>query len=136
MKKFTKILENIESGRFYEVFAELKILIKAENEGEAGYISDSILGSIENQVDFTIQMIQETTKEEYQKYFEGYYGRIEDHSEDEVSDEEKVLKTWEAEFDDRTPSSIEKMEFYHKMRSIRIGSELIMKILKNKLLGS
>jgi hypothetical protein len=59
MKKFTKILENQNNEKFYEVSVELKLLIKAENEGEAGYISDSILGSIEEQSDYTILNIEE-----------------------------------------------------------------------------
>jgi hypothetical protein len=59
MKKFTKILENQDNERFYEVSVELKLLIKAENEGEAGYLSDSILGSIEEQSDYTILNIEE-----------------------------------------------------------------------------
>ncbi len=59
MRKFTKILENQNNEKFYEVSVELKLLIKAENEGEAGYISDSILGSIEEQSDYTILNIEE-----------------------------------------------------------------------------
>ena len=59
MKKFTKILENQDNERLYEVSVELKLLIKAENEGEAGYLSDSILGSIEEQSDYTILNIEE-----------------------------------------------------------------------------
>lgn len=59
MKKFTKILENQNNEKFYEVSVELKLLVKAENEGEAGYLSDSILGSIEEQSDYTILNIEE-----------------------------------------------------------------------------
>jgi hypothetical protein len=59
MKKFTKILENQNNEKFYEVSVELKLLIKAENEGEAGYLSDSILGSIEEQSDYAILNIEE-----------------------------------------------------------------------------
>jgi hypothetical protein len=59
MKKFTKILENQNNERFYEISVELKLLVKAENEGEAGYLSDSILGSIEEQSDYTILNIEE-----------------------------------------------------------------------------
>jgi hypothetical protein len=59
MKKFTKILENQNNERFYEISVELKLLVKAENEGEAGYLSDSILGSIKEQSDYTILNIEE-----------------------------------------------------------------------------
>ena len=70
MKKFTKILENQNGEKYFEVTAEIKMIIKSENEGEAGYKSDSILGSIEEQVDFTINNIGEVSREEYQKYFQ------------------------------------------------------------------
>ena len=43
MKKFTKVLEDIENGRFFKVNAEIELIIPADNEGEAGYLSDSIL---------------------------------------------------------------------------------------------
>ena len=70
MKKFTKILENQNGEKYFGVTAEIKMIIKSENEGEAGYKSDSILGSIEEQVDFTINNIGEVSREEYQKYFQ------------------------------------------------------------------
>lgn len=59
MKKFTKIVESQSIEKTYEVSVELKLLVKAENEGEAGYLSDSILGSIKEQSDFTILNIEE-----------------------------------------------------------------------------
>jgi uncharacterized lipoprotein YehR (DUF1307 family) len=70
MKKFTKVLEDIDNNRYYEVFSDVKLFIKATNEGEAAYKSDSILGAIEGQIDFSIALIEEIPKEEYQKYFE------------------------------------------------------------------
>jgi hypothetical protein len=60
MKKFTKILEEVESERFYKVTAQVELIIPAENEGEAGYISDSILASIEYGSNYTIDLIDET----------------------------------------------------------------------------
>lgn len=59
MKKFTKLVLENENQRYYEVSCELKLLIKSDSEGEAGYMSDSILGSIEEQVDFKIENISE-----------------------------------------------------------------------------
>jgi len=59
MKKFTKVLENQSNEKYYEISVELKLLVKAENEGEAGYIGDSILGSIKEQTDYTISNIEE-----------------------------------------------------------------------------
>jgi hypothetical protein len=61
MKKFTKVLENKSNEKNYEISVELKLLVKAENEGEAGYISDSILGAIKEQSDYTIINIEEKT---------------------------------------------------------------------------
>ncbi len=61
MKKFTKVLENQSNEKYYEISVELKLLVKAENEGEAGYISDSILGAIKEQSDYTIINIEEKT---------------------------------------------------------------------------
>ncbi|MCK9475605.1 MAG: hypothetical protein M0R46_06795 [Candidatus Muirbacterium halophilum] len=47
MKKFTKIVEKIESNNSYIIKAEIELEVKAENEGEAGYLADSILQGIE-----------------------------------------------------------------------------------------
>lgn len=52
MRLFSKINENIKND--YLVESNLRILISAENEGEAGYISDSILGGIEELDDYEI----------------------------------------------------------------------------------
>lgn len=59
MKKFTKLLEN-KYLKKYEVVAEVKLEIFAENEGEAGYMSDSILQSIQEQSEYTIKNIGES----------------------------------------------------------------------------
>jgi len=69
MRKFTKIIEN-KNEKYYEVSAKIKLLIKCENEGEAGYQSDSILASIDNQIDFSIDDIVEVSDEEYKKLFD------------------------------------------------------------------
>jgi hypothetical protein len=60
MKKFTKIVENLESESFYKVEAEVILIIEAENEGEAGYVADSILASIEDSSNYIINNIGET----------------------------------------------------------------------------
>lgn len=60
MKKFTKIVENLENENFYKVEAEVVLIIEAENEGEAGYVADSILASIEDSSNYTINNIDET----------------------------------------------------------------------------
>ena len=70
MRKFTKILENLSEQKFFEVTAEVKLLVKSENEGEAGYLADSILGGIEEQSDFIVQNISEISEEDFKKQFE------------------------------------------------------------------
>jgi len=60
MRKFTKIVENLESESFYKVEAEVVLIIEAENEGEAGYVADSILASIEDSSNYVINNIGET----------------------------------------------------------------------------
>ena len=60
MKKFTKIVENLENENFYKVEAEVVLIIEAENEAEAGYVADSILASIEDSSNYTINNIDKT----------------------------------------------------------------------------
>ncbi len=60
MKRFSKIVESIENSNFYKVDAQIQLIIPAENEGEAGYISDSTLSGIEYTSDYTINNIEKT----------------------------------------------------------------------------
>ena len=62
MKKFTKVLEELESESFYKVDAQVELIIPAENEGEAGYLADSILASIEYGSEYVIDNIDQTEK--------------------------------------------------------------------------
>jgi len=143
MKKFTKILENQTNEKYFEILAEIKLVIKSDNEGEAGYKSDSILGSIEEQVDFTINNISEVPKEEYQKYFEN----VTEESEEPIylymgkyasggverTDDEIISSTYEALFGNSNPNTQQRMEFYHRMRLAGIDGTLISNFLLNKI---
>lgn len=60
MKKFSKILENNSNEKYYKVYAKIELVIPAENEGEAGYLADSILASVDNSYNYTIQLIEDT----------------------------------------------------------------------------
>lgn len=62
MKKFTKILEEVENERFYKVDAQVELIVPAENEGEAGYLADSILASIEYGSEYIIDNIDITER--------------------------------------------------------------------------
>lgn len=59
MKKFSRIVEN-QNQKFYKVEAKIELIIPADNEGEAGYISDSVLAGNEYTSDYTIINIDET----------------------------------------------------------------------------
>ena len=60
MKKFSKILEDNSNQKYYKVFAKIELVIPAENEGEAGYLADSILASVEDSFNYTIDLIEDT----------------------------------------------------------------------------
>ena len=80
MKKFTKILEEVENESFYKVDAQVELIIPAENEGEAGYLADSILASIEYGSEYVIDNIDQTEK------------RVDDNITESKSDIKKEIK--------------------------------------------
>lgn len=129
MKKFSKITENKNNQKYFQIISEVTLIVKSETEGEAGYLADSILGSIKEQSDFKVQDILELTDEEYKKTLESYQISLPE----EEPNIEKIRKTWEAEFGERTPTSSEKMEFYHQMRMAGFDGILIMTALKDKI---
>lgn len=59
MKSFSKVFEESKAEKIYKVTANIEIEVKAENEGEAGYLADSILGSVEENISFSIENIEE-----------------------------------------------------------------------------
>ncbi len=61
MKKFTLLKEELESKKYFQAKVEVTIQVEAQNEGEAGYMFDRILGGIEEQVDYTISIIEEVS---------------------------------------------------------------------------
>jgi len=62
MKKFTKFLEELENENFYKVDAQVELIIPADNEGDAGYLADSILSSLEYGSEYVIDNIDQTEK--------------------------------------------------------------------------
>lgn len=145
MKKFTKLVLENENQKYYETHSKLKLFIKASNEGEAAYKSDSILGSIEGQIDFSIDLIEEISKDEYQQYFESITGESEEETPIslymgkyssvgiEMTDEERISSTWGALFGNSNPNTQQRMEFYHRMREAGIDGTLIFNFLKNPI---
>jgi hypothetical protein len=133
MKKFSLIVEN-QTKRYYKIKSELELIIPASNQGEAGYLADSTLSSIKGQSAYNITLIDETSKEDYENLIESY-GIGFNKPEEEMTDEQIILKSWTTEFGDKSPTSIQKLEFYHNMRKAGFDGILIMTVLKNKLLG-
>lgn len=134
MKRFSKLVESIESEKYFKVVAELELVFKADNEGEAGYLADSELGSLESQVDFRISDISEVSQDEYKKMtLTESYGVFVGQLPKEMTPEQKILATWESEFGTRTPNTTEKMEFYHQMREAGFDGLVILDTLKGKI---
>ena len=92
MKKFSKIVENV-GFKHFKVSSELFLLVEAETSGEAGYVSDSILGGIEEQVDFKINDISEVSDMEFKKLTESMSSKTEEW----VDKNSKLSKTFKLE---------------------------------------
>jgi hypothetical protein len=131
MKKFTKVLEDIENGRFFKVNAEVELIIEADNEGEAGYLSDSILSSIEYGSNYQINNI-DATDERIDENMEIYQNKNPEIMGDGKTPEEIIELAWKSEFGDAIPDMDQRMEFYHEMRKAGYETELIFKSLKGK----
>jgi len=78
MKKFTKIIEQIESGKFFKVEIDVELVIPADNLGEASYIADSTMASIKNMSEYVISNVEETEKvlENTNNESDDYCGKI------------------------------------------------------------
>jgi hypothetical protein len=128
MKKFTKIKEEFDSIKYYKVQSEVELIIEATTEGDAGYIADSILGSINNiNSDFSISNIIEISKEEYDNLTLN-----ESSVSKELSAEQRILDLWFERFDKRIATETEKFEFYHDMRNLKYDGDLVFEIIKGK----
>jgi hypothetical protein len=121
MKKFSKIVESMGSKN-YKIEANLELIVEAENEGEAGYIADSVLGGIEEQFSYNIINIEETTE----SIKENIQGPT------DLTPEEEIEMEWEKEFKDKSPTQTEKMEWYHQMRTRGFDGILIFDVIGDK----
>jgi hypothetical protein len=128
MKKFTKILEEVENNKFYKIYAEVELIVEAETEGEAGYLGDSILGGIEEEFTYSIINIEETEDRINESNI-----NLDSIKSNGKTTEEQIELSWEQEFGDKEPSKTEKMEWYHKMRLAGYDGILIFNTLKNKI---
>lgn len=60
MKKFTKIVEEVEDKKHFKVSAEIDLVIPADNQGEASYKADRIITSMDNLSEYVINSVEET----------------------------------------------------------------------------
>ncbi len=60
MKKFSQVLES-NSDRKYKITAELELIIKAENDGEAAYLADSSLSKVSGIDKYNISNLEEVS---------------------------------------------------------------------------
>lgn len=121
MKKFSKILES-NGVRKYKINANLELIIEAEDEGEAGYLADSILGGIKEQFSYNIINIEETN-EFISEDVQGL---------SDLTTEDQIMMEWESEFKDKTPTQTEKAEWYHQMRLKGFDGILIFDIIGDR----
>jgi hypothetical protein len=128
MRRFTKILEESENLKNYKIKAEIELIIEAYTEGEAGYLGDSILGSIEEQFSYSILNIEETEDSINESSLD-----LDSIKSSRKTIEEQIKMAWEQEFSDKKPSETEKMEWYYKMRLAGYDGILIFDTLKNKI---
>jgi hypothetical protein len=128
MNKFSKIVENFVSKKFYKATCQVELVIQAENEGEAGQLVDSDLGGLDYLSDFRINDISEISKDEYKEttMSESYLNKL-----GKVN--ESIIVSWENKFGDKKPSQSQKMEFYHLLRQSGHDKETILDTLKGRL---
>jgi len=124
MRSFSRLVENLESKKFYKVETTLDLVLKAENEGEAGYLADRTLKEIDSQYDFQIMNIEEVTKDQYNELVV---------TEKISLTGDRILNSWNKIFTDKKPSLLEKMEFYHLMRTRGFESSTIESALEGKI---
>ena len=120
MKKFSKLLESVQLKN-YKIEANLTLIVEGENEGEAGYLGDSILGGIEEQFSYNLINIEET-QESIKENVQG----------SGLTPEEEIEISWEKEFNDKEPTQTEKAEWYHQMRTKGYDGILIFNVIGDR----
>ena len=108
MKSFSKLVKNLESKKFFKVETNLDLVFKADSEGDATKIAESTLQKIDSKYDLQITKIQEVTKNEFNELL----------ITDKINlTDDKIINSWNKTFGEGNPNLMEKMEFYHLMRT-------------------
>ncbi len=124
MRSFSRLVENLESKKFFKIETSLDLVLKAENEGGAGYLAERILKGIDSQYDFQILNIEEVSKGDYNDLIV---------TEKISLTGDRILNSWNKIFGDKTPNMMEKMEFYHLMRTRGFETSTIESALEGKI---
>lgn len=129
MKNFSKLVEQLESKRYFKVSADIELAFETENEGECGYLADSDLAAVESQISYSIQNIEEISKEEFEeltltKVDESVADYINSLDKD-MNPVKKIQMAW------GNRENMDKYEFYHQMRNLGYDSEVIKNSITN-----
>ena len=67
MNKFSKLVENFTSKKYYKSTCKVDLIVEAETEGYAGSLMEQDLGALEYLSDFEMGDITEISKDEYKE---------------------------------------------------------------------
>ena len=129
MKKFTSVSENATNLQNYLITANIELLIRAANEGEASYIADSTLSGVDDQYSYSISTIEISDKTPILESVESTLNNLAK----DTSAKDKINKAWEIEFDGKNPTYLQKMEFYYQLRKCGFDGETIFSTLGKKI---
>jgi hypothetical protein len=124
MRSFSKLVNNLESKKFYKVQTKLDLVLRANDIKEASFLAEESTQSFNEKSDFQILKVQEVTKNEYNELLVN----------EKISlTGDRILNSWNKFFGDNNPSILEKMEFYHLMRIRGFESSTIQSALEGKI---
>jgi ferritin-like protein len=114
MKKFIKYIESVKKEKHFDVDVKITLTTVCETEGEAGYITDSIIknATIENMTHYEVMDIRLNEN-------------ISEKADNKETAQEFISNKWSENKD-----SI--YEFYHKMRLEGYDGKIILEIIQPK----
>jgi hypothetical protein len=128
MNKFSKLVENFTSKKYYKSTCKVDLIVQSETEGDAGNLMEQDLGALEYLSDFEMGDITEISKDEYKEktLSESYLIKL-------GKTNESIMVSWENKFGDKKPSNVQVLEFYHLLRQSGHDKETILDTLKGRL---
>lgn len=124
MRSFSKLVDKLESKKFYKVQTKLDLVLRADNAKEASLLAEQSTQNFNDKYGFEITKVQEVTKNEYNELLVN----------EKISlTGDRIINSWNKVFGDKKPSLLEKMEFYHLMRMRGYESSTINSALEGKI---